>query len=58
MRRVHRDDALTERQIEQPMYLAEVLGNVGALHAGHVLKLIPIGNDLSASNRMRLKVAD
>ena len=54
---IDRDDPLTERQIEQPMYLAEVLGNVGGLHAGQVLKLIPVGDDVGSGDFMRFQVA-
>ena len=55
---IDRNDPLTERQIEQAMHLAEVLGDVGGLHAGQVLKRIPIGNDMGAGNFVRLKVTD
>ena len=58
MRRVHRNDALAECQIEQDMHFAEMLGDVGRLHSRQVLKLIPIGNDMSASDLVRLKVTD
>ena len=49
---------LTERQIEQPMHLAEVLRDVGGLHAGQVLKLIPIGNDMGSGDFMGFQVTN